>query len=1830
MNKKFKLAIPFAVLALTCGIAAGCDGCGGGNDGEHTHDYSAWGHNETQHWKECPDDHEKDESTIANHVFVAGECECGATEQTGPIEQAKYGTVTGKVKLTKNGSPVTDNTVLSGISVDLGDDKVDISGSAADGVYTFTVSDVKVGTTYDLTITCTGYKSYSTEILLEEEGEEVKIGGTNGITLEYEVFTFFWGFDTNLHDLSHINDADPTIGVNGDGGKTLNVISTDKYDDVSATIHAKSSNAGVIQGLLMRFEDGKAAIFNLKTDQSLVQFRPKTHGVLSIFDPNDTDKWMESPAGSVTDEEKAKFNGDGIDVTLTRKGGKLYAFLDGRYVYSVDLPEGYEDDKIQVGLFAFDVKANAVFSYNITDEVPAMQSALNISVTNPTDGTVCSVTANPQKDAYAFGEEVELTFTAPAGYKLNALTVGGEDLFSSVKDGKLKIEANKVDLRVEATFIKEEPIALNLAVKGTKLGTTAALAQGTTVKFKNTEYTFTVGADGKISNASVLKGRYTVQVDGYFEKDIIFDENLTEIGLEYNTFKEILGWGQFDFSKQNAAQPEFGITNDCSVIFTNETYGDVKSSIYLKGNNMNAGNGGLLFRFVGEGFAENGETVTLTMQGTKKVQFSQDNLWGKTTIATGCVWNNLYYFENCYDDDADRTAGANAAKYLEEYAAGTLKLSVIRRGATFYVFLDDTLIGQMTVDEKYADAKCEVGFLTASLGNTTEWKSWKVEISNDVALASYSITDETAADAHGRISGIPAEKVETGETVTLTVIPEEGYKLSSLTVNDINVTAQMNGSTYALVVTGDTTVVAEFAQIVPGSVNAVISGTKLGTTAALAEGTQVKLTCQGLEDITTQITAEGLVIDSIPAGEWTVNVQGYFPVQITVENETVYSQAIALEYDLFKIIQWDAAGHGFDHVNDEEPYVEWVSDSIHSLNAVSKECWLDDATVSVTIKRSLTTSGSNEQGLIVSFEDGKAAILNLNTDGTPRLQFRPNLFDNIKTAFTDEWVEFKNVTQAELDKYNSDTGIVLKIARQGNLLYVYVDDTYHGTAALPEAYKTSKMGIGVYSFNAVNGAKWYFNVSDELPDVSVTVNTAEMQNGTVTVSENATLGSTVTITVNPEEGYILGEISVAGVELTTKSENTYTFVATEKTYTVTATFIEAPETQAEAAVTGIGLGAAAVDMNGKEVTFKSAGGAETRLTVEGGKVTGVLATGEYTVSCEGFYDLTATVEESGSFAEGTSLAFEKIIFAYNLINEPEYGPNRGFIGDDESKGKNVGDSSNAASAGKITAGDKGNTEKGIVYEWTTEQYKNVAITVTLKSGNGNQGLNMRFNNQQQDVRVRFENTKAQWIGAEWFWGTHAINKDRWDFGNGNDYANPMSDALLAKYNGEGLTLTLVRKGGMVYALIDGTIYSAQIISGYATADVRLAVFVENATNGYEIPFEISTDVDAILNAAKDPHNVLSVLGKWTVTDTTLAATGDSYAEFAPTEVSAKESLKINIAAKNSNHNNHTQGLIYRFDNGKWLAARIEHKINDKGEVTESYIQYSQDPLLPSDGGHLKGWTLVHNLSDTERTAFAGDGVELQLVRDGKCIYVMLGGNVIDKVVLGDEYAEMDGVIAATIQGGTGTAFAYEYKTGENVTVPQIYAVSASFDGAANGYAITLDKNVVAKDGKVTLTLRSDPDTLGWSSWSKFPTKISVNGVETELTVADFVSDGANKLHYTKELTITADTEIKVTIAQGTQVAYNASVNDAAMGSVKCDMETSNYEYYWNDGCTLTITAEEGYELESLVIGEGENQVTITTEGEDGWKKEGQVYTYSHLVTGDIKVVANFKAVTPAA
>lgn len=2151
MNKKIKFAIPFAVLAISCGIAAGCDGC---NDHEHV--YSAWGHDETQHWKECPDDHEKDESTIADHVFIAGECECGATET---VEELKYGNASGQVKIHKKGEYLTD---FSDVTVSLDDDDVICEIDKTTGK--FTLTDAVAEKYYELTISKPGYVDYTRKIKVKE-GDGTVIGGTGGCILEYKVFNSLAGYDTEIHDHSKVNEAVTAIGVNGNGHQSLNVISTDAYGDVSASIRAKNANGGGIQGIVLKFADGTYAILNVNIGEKKLQYRPEMWGLKSVWgvkvEGTNDDKWIEYTDDSVvTDAVISSFNSDnGLEIRLVRKGGELYSFLDGRFIGKVDLPEGRADDRINVGFFSFDAKENAVWNYEITDTIPEMASKLDLKVNKP-EGVDCSVTATPVKDTYAFGEEIELTFNAADGYILEALTVAGRDALLEVENGKLIIPANYIQLGVEATFAEAESIELDLTVKGKKLGTEAALAEGTEVKFKGSkQYSFNVGKDGAISAASVVKGRYTIQVDGYIEKQIDLNDEFNQIVLEYDTFRKLTTWQDFDFSNQNAEHPEFSITNDAAVVLTNDTYGTVKTSIYLKGTNCKDGVGdaGLVFRFVGAGLAANGEAVTIAMQGTKKVQFQKNDLWELVTVAAGLEYSNLIYFADCYDDEAQRTADAKAEEYLAAYKAGTLKLSVLREGATFYAFLNDTFIGQYTVDSKYENAECEVGFYSTSLVDKTAWKTWKVEIEEEVGVPDATVTDATtdAQKQFGSVTGFPEGKVDVGTTVTLIVKANEGYKLAALKVNGVDVQTHMNGNTYDLIVSGDTTVVAEFEQITVGAVNAQVTGRKYGVVGNSLQGNEkVTLTSTGLDPVEATLeNVEGefiLKVDEIIAGKWTVNIDGYMAAEITVASHTTYTAEIALQYELFesagsadlsemsdgiitatgsdiaistkasythvcaeatfdligdyetkerrysitlvfedgKNFRVDVALHenkqdnyvvqetdygtmmGFGwqnprrytveevnafkninyklirngdkvavYVNGEfiklytlpEAYAEQsaklrfiydcngadnkgkaINFSISDVGAFEVENKTDDengtvaikpaeiklgttvivtatpntgyklatltvdgksvmeqvvnnvyeftaqlpkhtviatfavientdVTVSVTGKKigvegnavegktaTLTDGTHTFTGTIidgsVSFKDvvigtgyslrvdgfvaktglevtsagisgeielqyeffdtatAENADLSVMNDGkitatgagglvvTTKAEYSGNVcaeavFDligdyesvqrrySVVLVFPDNkacridvdlgesnqhnehiiqeipdnaqwgtmmgfsgWNAVKTYT---VDQLKALKKVTYKLIRNGDDVLIYVNGEFIKQYTLPKDYKGQPAKVRfIYDSKIENesdvtyGIK--YTISETLPAVTINNETAEDANGSLEITPaQVKPGDTVSVKVKPAENYILEKLIISGGVTPTQNGDTYTFVATKNTYTVTATFKEKPANAATASVSGIGLGGSDIDMNGKELTFTPTDGVASKLKVEDNKVTDILAAGEYTVSCEGFYDLTATVKEDGSFTEDT-FVFEKKIFSFNFRRNTNEGlkyEDLNNLRDDTQNDpllSNVGDSKKVAADGVIKA-----TGDGKIYEWTDDLYEgDYAITATFKAGYGQQGVLMSFGDSQDAVRVQLSgNDMVQWFAGDWKWGTYFHVDGSWEFGSGADYGNKFSSALTEKYINNGISLTLAREGNVFYVLIDGKIYTTRKIENNNTK-VRLGVIVKDAKAGYSVPVQIEETASVLAKAGKavEGTDLRAYGGTWTAENNTLKVSGArGYAVFKTEANTLKESATIHVKGDVGDD----QGIMYRFADGKYIAVRYQK--DSKGHK----IQYTMDTVFFKDDS-LKSWDDWYFETD-EVTTFEASGLDLKFCRIGKTFYTLLGDTILDKTELDEKYAEMSGVMGIMIWNGKDVAFTYDHKTGDEIPY---YLVNASIDGEAHGYNVTVSKNVAAKGESVTVTITAQEQW--WPTFGNFPTAIVVNDKETTITTDMLTSISANRCSYTYTVeNVTADMTIKFKVTPVECIKGFVNVSVVGEGGT-AESDSTADGYHWNDGCDVYIHPDATHEIESITITRGESTSEVITTGWGAADDNGKItYSVSGGITEPTTIVVKFKA-----
>ena len=329
-KKKLKWLIPIAVLSVTCASIGVMAGCTGGDNGEHTHTYE-WQYDDDEHWKECLADGAEEEGSRGEHVFVLGECECGATEAP-----KTYGKVTGSITLRKLGGTETN---FNDVTVDMGDDDVELTLNKETGA--FTAEHVVVGKTYSLTVSKPGYESYAVTVQLENE-EPVAIGGTRGIVLEYKAFDFFMGWDGDLHDMSHVNDANPFITHKApEKGKSFDVITNESYEDVAVTYHVKRQNSlheWHLQGLAFRFDDGKHLVVRYQGANNHIQiannqWANEALGLKqadSLFGEDaNLNQYGEKGIYDVAANDAALNSEDGLPMTAVLKDGKLTVLING-------------------------------------------------------------------------------------------------------------------------------------------------------------------------------------------------------------------------------------------------------------------------------------------------------------------------------------------------------------------------------------------------------------------------------------------------------------------------------------------------------------------------------------------------------------------------------------------------------------------------------------------------------------------------------------------------------------------------------------------------------------------------------------------------------------------------------------------------------------------------------------------------------------------------------------------------------------------------------------------------------------------------------------------------------------------------------------------------------------------------------------------------------------------------------------------------------------------------------------------------------------------------------------------------------------------------------------------------------------------------------------------------------------------------------------------------------------------------------------------------------------------------------------------------------------
>ncbi len=298
-----------------------------------------------------------------------------------------------------------------------------------------------------------------------------------------------------------------------------------------------------------------------------------------------------------------------------------------------------------------------------------------------------------------------------------------------------------------------------------------------------------------------------------------------------------------------------------------------------------------------------------------------------------------------------------------------------------------------------------------------------------------------------------------------------------------------------------------------------LTGHKDGAYSVLPENTQV-LVSNAMGEYRLSVDENGKIYCEVLPGRYTVSVDGYTAASIEVPQSGIEGQ-LALEYDLFhNPTGWDTEKHDLSKVNDSIPSISMTGGTMNVLTNNS----FSDVSASLWVKESNSTHSAHTQGIWVRFEDGKYMILYQEDE---KLLYMQQLwdFETVQNAYA---VVCESLPNDVLNKWTSD-GYELRLIRKENRLFVMAEDHLYHTQILPDEYADDQVQIGFFAYDSAADANWNFKIQSEFPAYSILCN--ETQNGAVTADKSsARLGETVTLTVTPENGYLLKSLTVNGKE----------------------------------------------------------------------------------------------------------------------------------------------------------------------------------------------------------------------------------------------------------------------------------------------------------------------------------------------------------------------------------------------------------------------------------------------------------------------------------------------------------------------------------------------------------------------------------------------------------------------------------------------------------------------------------------------------------------------------
>lgn len=954
----------------------------------------------------------------------------------------------------------------------------------------------------EYTVTMAGY--YSTAVTVPQDG------AVSPVTVSYVAFGTAFGWDAAQHDYSHVNDANPYVTMRDN--KTFNAQSTKTFNNVMATVYFRSKDVrdgDKVHGIVLKFDDGKHFAVRGYYDNGNygVQLVRTTFwdnanwinymGVGDTLIPDETNEW-EIKVGDLN-KYKDLIEGDtGVKLTLVLIDGRVIVMAQDEALYSYSLPEAYANKSARVAFYSTAAADNAQFRIAVETVKTEIEQALAATVTLPAAGDLIGGTITGDVADVKIGDVVTLTLTNDEGYKFMSIKVNGKDILGTLNDGKVTFIVPSETVAVTAEIIEYKDVEADVAIKGVRQGQDVSL-NGVTVTLTGLYATYNIEIANDKLTKTVKNGTYTLTANGYYpcEVTVNSDGTVDPIALEYVMYENLLvGWSDFnnnDFSHINEAQPYVVVKS--STTFNMQTKdkftGNVMGTLWADWNNMEEDQQFVTIMF------NNGKQLLIRIQkwsNSTRIQIIRwHSGWDINTPITKSdsslmidyidpsldSWHNDDLSEREFDLQWNKTA------HESKLTNGGLRVSIVRINNVLQVRIEDDIVYSVTLSEEYADMPVQFGFFSHRSKANVQIKAL---ITEDIPDA---VNVTRPAELQNGSLTLGKESYKIGEEVIINVAADQGYRFTALKIDGKDVLADVdNGVIKFTALKNNYNVEAVIEQIVElENVEITVSGHKNGENVAL-NGLVASLTNR-LDSYPDLTVADGkITLPKVNAGEYTLTVQGYYSVKVTVGSDPI--DAIVLEYQLLEVIGFDGENHDLSKQNEGELTVQKAV-----FDVATKDSYSGSIAASLYVKNNNVRAENQEQRIFIKFADGKHLVIAYYKDGDNE---KIKIIDDLWTwDWNNNYAKFPasdaletagdihTLTDAEKALTAGD-GLKLTIARDGKNLYILVNDSVVKTVVLADGYASAECRVGFLANDCLNadaesgvkGSVWTFALETDV------------------------------------------------------------------------------------------------------------------------------------------------------------------------------------------------------------------------------------------------------------------------------------------------------------------------------------------------------------------------------------------------------------------------------------------------------------------------------------------------------------------------------------------------------------------------------------------------------------------------------------------------------------------------------------------------------------------------------------------------------------------------------